>query len=161
MTGLWYFAFCSFPHGPVSICSPFGEHINQVLYLSCDVTEMNISVTSHDRYRTWFFLIIQRYKLKWLLQYSELFTAKIKKGSNSVNTGDRVMVFCILQFPSWPCISVSSFIKLSSILLEIYSEHKYDRRTDSRPVHSEVSVCRISHYVCLFCHCGVKFALWG
>ena len=40
----------------------------------------------------------------------KLFIVKIKKGSNSVNAGDRVMGFCFLQFPSWPSISVSSFI---------------------------------------------------
>ena len=50
------------------------------------------------------------------------------------------MVFCILQFPSWPCVSVSSFIKLSSILLEIYSEHKYDGRTVALCIPRLVSV---------------------
>ena len=47
----------------------------------------------------------------------KLLIAEIKKGSNSVNTGDR-FGSCILQFLSWPSISVSSFIYLSSILLD-------------------------------------------
>ena len=53
----------------------------------------------------------------------KLFIAKIKKGSNSVNTGDMAQGYgsYILQFPLWPSISVSSFIKLPSILLEICS----------------------------------------
>ena len=37
---------------------------------------------------------------------------------------------CILQFPSWPSISVSSFIKLLSIFLEIFSRQNWDGRTD-------------------------------
>ena len=37
---------------------------------------------------------------------------------------------CIMQFSSWPSISVSGFIKLPSILLEICSGQKCDRQTD-------------------------------
>ena len=62
----------------------------------------------------------------------KLFIAKIKKGSNSIYTGDRVMAFFILQFPAWPSISVSSFIKLLSVLLEICPGHKCDGRTDGQ-----------------------------
>ena len=48
--------------------------------------------------------------------------AKVGKGNNSINTGDRVMVLaCLLHFPPLPSISISSFICLSSIHLEIYS----------------------------------------
>ena len=48
-----------------------------------------------------------------------------------INTDDRVMYgSCILQFPSWPSIDVSSFIKLSTILLEICSVQKW--QTDGR-----------------------------
>ena len=63
----------------------------------------------------------QRYAL------DKLFTAKIKKGSNSINNGDSVMV---LAFCNSPHISVSSFIKLPSILLELCSGQKCDGRTD-------------------------------
>ena len=38
----------------------------------------------------------------------------------------------LVQLSSWPSISVSSFIKLSSILLEICSGQKCDRRTYGR-----------------------------
>ena len=55
----------------------------------------------------------QRYAL------DKLFTAKIKMESNSVNTGDRAMVLAFCKNPSWPSISVSSFIKIPSILSEI------------------------------------------
>ena len=37
------------------------------------------------------------------------YTAKIKKGSNSVNTGDRVMVLAFCNSPDGP-LSISSFI---------------------------------------------------
>ena len=43
------------------------------------------------------------------------FIAKIKKGSDSVDTGDRVMVLCNVQVSSRPFISESSFIKLKII----------------------------------------------
>ena len=36
--------------------------------------------------------------------------AKIRKGSISLNTDDTVMVLAFCDFPSWPSISVSSFI---------------------------------------------------
>ena len=65
-----------------------------------------------------FLLYFQRYAP------DKFFIAKIK-GSNSANTGDIIMGFCILQFLSWPSISVSSFIYLSSILLEICSGQSY------------------------------------
>ena len=41
-------------------------------------------------------LYFQRYAL------DKLFIAKIKKGSNSVNTGDRVMVLAFCNFPHGP-----------------------------------------------------------
>ena len=52
-----------------------------------------------------------------------------KKRSNSINTGDSYGS-CSLQFPSQASISVSTLIKLPSILLEIYSGQKCDRQTD-------------------------------
>ena len=55
---------------------------------------------------------------------------KLKSGSNSVNTGNRVTVVYILQFSSWPSFGLSSFIKLSSILLEICSGQKCDGQMD-------------------------------
>ena len=59
----------------------------------------------------------------------KLFIAKLKKGSNSVNTGDRVMVLAFCNFPYSP-LPVSSFIYLFSKLLEICSGQKFDGRTD-------------------------------
>ena len=56
----------------------------------------------------------------------KLFNAKIKKGSNSINTDDRVMVLAFCNFLHGSLrISVSSFIYLSSILLEICSGQAY------------------------------------
>ena len=46
----------------------------------------------------------------------KLSVAKIKKGSNSVNTGDRVMVLAFCNCLHSP---LSSFIYLSSILLDM------------------------------------------
>ena len=61
------------------------------------------------------------------------FTAKNKKGSNSINTGNRVMVLAFCNFPHGPLsISVSSFVELPSIILEICSGQKCDRRKDRR-----------------------------
>ena len=59
-----------------------------------------------------------------------LFLQKVRKGNNSVITQG----FCILQFPSWPSISVSSFIKLPSILLETCFGQKCDGRTNEQTV---------------------------
>ena len=59
----------------------------------------------------------------------KLFSANIKKGSNSVNTGDIVMVLVFCNFLHGP-LSVYRFIKLPSILLEICSGQKYYGRTD-------------------------------
>ena len=52
----------------------------------------------------------------------KLFIAEIVKGSNIANTDDRVMVLVICH-----SVSVSSFIKLPSIFLEICSRQKCDR----------------------------------
>ena len=64
----------------------------------------------------------------------KLFTAKIKKGSNSINNGDRLIVLpiCTSSHPSWPSISVSGFIKLPSIILEICSEQKTEGWLDGQ-----------------------------
>ena len=45
----------------------------------------------------------------------KLFTAKIKKGSNSVNTGDRVIILAFCNFPHGPLL-VYKFHLISSIL---------------------------------------------
>ena len=50
----------------------------------------------------------------------KLFIANIKKGSNSVNTGDRVMFLALCNFPHDPLFSVLSFIQFSCILSEIH-----------------------------------------
>ena len=50
--------------------------------------------------------------------------AKIRKGNNSINT-HMGYGSCILYFPSLPSITVSSYIYLSSILLEICSGQAY------------------------------------
>ena len=57
----------------------------------------------------------------------KLFIAKIKKRSNSVNIGDRVMILAFCNSPH-----ESSFIKLSSILSEIYFGQKCDGRMDGQ-----------------------------
>ena len=57
----------------------------------------------------------------------KFFSTKIKKGSNSINTGDRVMFLILYNSP----YSISSFIKLPSILLETCSwKSVTDGRTD-------------------------------
>ena len=60
----------------------------------------------------------------------KLFTAKNKKGSNSVNTGDRVMVLALFDFHHGT-LSVYQ-VSLSSILLEICSGQNCDGRTVRR-----------------------------
>ena len=59
---------------------------------------------------------------------NKLFSAKIKKGSNSVNTGDMVMVLTLCDSRG----PLLGFIKLPSIRLEICSKQKYDRQMDGR-----------------------------
>ena len=52
--------------------------------------------------------------------------AKIRKGNNSINTDNRVMVLAFCTSPHCPLsLSVSSFIYLSLKLLEICSRHAY------------------------------------
>ena len=63
--------------------------------------------------------------------FRDIFIAKIKKGSNSVNTGDRVGVRASCN--SLMALCVSSSIKLPSILLGIGFGQKCDgRRSDGR-----------------------------
>ena len=61
--------------------------------------------------------------LLYLQRYApdKLFIAKIKKGSNSVNTGDRVMVLAFCNCLHGPL----SVFHLSSVLLEICSGQAY------------------------------------
>ena len=70
----------------------------------------SLMVLYHSMYQVSFISIVyfQRYAP------DKLFIAKMKQGSNNVNTVDMVMVFALCH-----SISVSSFIKLSSILLKI------------------------------------------
>ena len=63
----------------------------------------------------------------------KLFIAKIKKGSNSVNTGDRVMVVAFCYSPHGP-LSVYQVSLNYLLLLEICSRQKCDRRVDGRMV---------------------------
>ena len=62
----------------------------------------------------------------------QTFIGKMKKGSNSINTVDRVMVLALCNCPHGPLPVYQVSFKLSSILLEICSGQKCDRRTDGR-----------------------------
>ena len=63
---------------------------------------------------------------------NNLFIAKIKKESNSVNTIDRVTVLAFCNSPHGPLSVYRSFIKLPLILLETCSGQKCDGRTDGQ-----------------------------
>ena len=87
-------------------------------------------------------LYFQRYAL------DKLFIAKIKKESNSINTGDRVMVLAFCNSPHGP-LSVYHFIKLPFTLLEICSREKWDGWTKRRLYALPLGSIKISAIRCL------------
>ena len=58
--------------------------------------------------------------------------AKIKKGSNSVNTGARVMVLAFCDLPSGPLSVYQVSLNYLQYFLEICSVQKCDGRTDGQ-----------------------------
>ena len=121
-------AFCNSPHSPLSVyqvsfifntfkdmlrtsllLQRLGKEINSVI--TCDRVTVLALCTFSDGHLSMYqaafnsLLYFQRYapdKLFIAKITDKLFIAKIKKGSNSINNGDRVMVLAFCNSPHGP-----------------------------------------------------------
>ena len=90
----------------------------------------NSSVYRLSMYQVLFNALL--YSLRYALD--KMNAAKIRKGSNSVNTGP-----CIQQFPSWPSISASSFFNY----LQYFQRYALDKLiiAKNRKGNNSVTTC--------------------